>query len=131
MERYFGKKKDAPNSISVEQKRPQIELDLREIVEDPGNRKPIDEFHHDIRDEARRAYLQKGPYRPADHKFPKTKFTDYECVKLKSDLLVFIDEVKNDTDLAPVLILVTLLRRWFKVIDIQVFLWCIVSLNLH
>ena len=51
MERYFGKKKDAPNSISVEQKRPQIELDLREIVEDRGNRKPIDEFHHDIRDE--------------------------------------------------------------------------------
>ena len=44
-------KKDAPNSISVEQKRPRIELDLREIVEDRGNRKPIDEFHHDIREE--------------------------------------------------------------------------------
>jgi hypothetical protein len=43
-------------------------------VKDLGNRKSIDEFHHDIRDEARRAYLQKGPYRPTDHKFPKTKF---------------------------------------------------------
>ena len=46
---------------------------MRDIVDDPGNRKAIDEFHHDIRDEARRAYLQKGPYRPAGHKFPKTK----------------------------------------------------------
>ena len=64
-------------------------------------------------------------------KIYKDDFTDYECVKLMSDLLVFIDEVKNDTDFGTILVLVTLLRRWFKVIDIQVFLWCIVSLNLH
>ena len=76
MERYYAKK-DASNSNTgnketesrLEQKRPRIELDLRDIVDDPGNRKPIDEFHHDIRDEARRAYLQKGPYRPTGHKF--------------------------------------------------------------
>ncbi|CAD6223138.1 unnamed protein product [Miscanthus lutarioriparius] len=70
----------------LEQKRPRIELDLRDIVDDPGNRKPIDEFHHGIRDEARRAYLQKGPYRPTGHKFPKTKVNgrrrsrERECV---------------------------------------------------
>jgi hypothetical protein len=46
---------------------------MRDIVADLGERKPIDDFHHDIRDEARRAYLQIGPYRPAGHKFPKTK----------------------------------------------------------
>jgi hypothetical protein len=41
MEKYYPKK-DASN----------------DIVADPGLRKPIDEFHHDIRDDARRAYIQ-------------------------------------------------------------------------
>jgi hypothetical protein len=78
MERYYAKK-DASNSNTVnkesrlEKKRPRTELDLRDIADDPGNRKPIDEFHHDIRDEARRAYLQIGPHRLAGHKFPKAK----------------------------------------------------------
>nr|XP_034569857.1 zinc finger MYM-type protein 1-like [Setaria viridis] len=80
MEKYYAKKDATKSSGSaetiesrVEQKRPRIELDMRDIVADPGQRKPIDDFHHDIRDEARRAYLQIGPYRPAGHKFPKTK----------------------------------------------------------
>ncbi|CAD6214306.1 unnamed protein product [Miscanthus lutarioriparius] len=74
MEKYYAKKSSAETIESrVEQKRPRIELDMRDIVANPGDRKPIDDFHHDIRDEARRAYLQIGPYRPAGLKFPKTK----------------------------------------------------------
>jgi hypothetical protein len=37
---------------------------MNDIVVDPGLRKPIDEFHHNIRDDARKAYLQMGPYQP-------------------------------------------------------------------
>ena len=48
----------------LSKKRPRIELGMRDIVAHPGERKPIDNFHHDIWDEARRAYLQIGPYRP-------------------------------------------------------------------
>ena len=74
MEKYYTKKSSAETIENrVEQKRPRIELDMRDIDADLGDRNPIDDFHHDIRDEARRAYLQIGPYRPASHKFPKTK----------------------------------------------------------
>ena len=46
---------------------------MRDIVADLGD-KPIDEFHDDIRDDARRAHLATiGPYRPASHKFLRTK----------------------------------------------------------
>ena len=81
MERYYAKKYASNSNTGnkesrLEQKRQRVELDLRDIVDDLGNRKPIDEFHHDIRDEARRAYLQMGPHRPVGHMFPKTKFND-------------------------------------------------------
>jgi hypothetical protein len=58
MEKYCTKKdastqssKIATNESRVEQKRPRIELDMNEIVADPGLRKPIEEFHHDIREQ--------------------------------------------------------------------------------
>jgi hypothetical protein len=35
------------NESRVEQKRPRIELDMNDIVADPGLRKPIDEFPHE------------------------------------------------------------------------------------
>ena len=63
MEKYYAKKDVSTSKIAttnesrVEQKRPRIELDMNDIVADPGLRKPIEEFHHDIRDDARRAYL--------------------------------------------------------------------------
>ena len=67
MERYYAKKdalRVATNESRVELKRPRIELEMNDIVSDPGLRKPIDEFHHDIRYDARRAYLQMGPHQP-------------------------------------------------------------------
>jgi hypothetical protein len=67
MEKYYAKKDASTSKIStiesqVEPKSPRIELDMNDIVVDLGLRKPIDEFHHDIRDNARRAYLQMSPY---------------------------------------------------------------------
>jgi hypothetical protein len=59
MEKYYAKKDFVASTQDrrLDQKRPRIELDMNDIVADPGIRKPIDEFHHDIRDDARRAYL--------------------------------------------------------------------------
>ncbi|XP_062192807.1 uncharacterized protein LOC133896249 [Phragmites australis] len=44
---------------------------MDDIVADPGLRKPIHEFHPDIRDDVRRAYLQMGPCKPFGHNFPR------------------------------------------------------------
>jgi hypothetical protein len=49
-----------------------FELDMNDIVADPGLIKPIDEFPHEIRDDAKRAYLQMGPCQPFGHTFPRT-----------------------------------------------------------
>jgi hypothetical protein len=66
-----NQKKDASNSKTirtnescVQQNRPRIELDMNDIVVDPGLRKPTNEFPHEIRDDAKRAYLQMGPCQP-------------------------------------------------------------------
>jgi hypothetical protein len=41
------------------------------LVFDPALRVAIDQFHPDIRDDVRRAYLVKGPTKPYGHNFPK------------------------------------------------------------
>jgi len=41
------------------------------IVSDPGLRVAINQFHPDIRDDVRRAYLVKGPTKPFGYNFPK------------------------------------------------------------
>ncbi|WVZ53683.1 LOW QUALITY PROTEIN: hypothetical protein U9M48_004588 [Paspalum notatum var. saurae] len=78
MDKFLVKKDASTSKVStkescVEQKRPRIELNMDDIVVDPGLRKPIDEFHHDIRDDAKRAYLAMGPCQPIGHKFPRTE----------------------------------------------------------
>lgn len=69
MERYFPI--DVSIKSSVTHKKARIELDMDDIVADPGLRKPIDEFDPNIRDEAKRAYLSIGPCQPRGHKFEK------------------------------------------------------------
>ena len=51
MEKYYAKKDVAASAQErrLDQKRPRIELDMNDIVADPGLRKPIDEFHHEIK----------------------------------------------------------------------------------
>jgi hypothetical protein len=46
---------------------------VNDIVADLGLRKPVDDFHHDIRDDAKRAFSKMGPFQPAGHKFPRTQ----------------------------------------------------------
>lgn len=49
------------------------------IEPDPGLRIPIDDFHPNIRDEVRLAYVAKGPTRPVGHNYPKDHFDRKFC----------------------------------------------------
>jgi hypothetical protein len=69
MENFFPKK-DPPTKNSEPQKRVRIELNMDDIVADPGLRKSIYDFDPAIRDEAKRAYLSMGPCQPRGHAFP-------------------------------------------------------------
>ncbi|CAH9140347.1 unnamed protein product [Cuscuta epithymum] len=46
------------------------EFDSSQLPSDPGLRIPISSYNPNIRDQVRRAYLQKGPCQPFEHKFP-------------------------------------------------------------
>ncbi|KAK1367885.1 zinc finger MYM-type protein 1-like [Heracleum sosnowskyi] len=60
-----------PDTNTPTQKRANIEFNPGSIISDPGARILIDEYDVNIRDQVRRAYIAKGPFRPVDHKFPK------------------------------------------------------------
>jgi hypothetical protein len=49
-----NQKKDASNSKTIKTNENRIELDMNDIVADLGLRKLIDEFPHEIRDDAKR-----------------------------------------------------------------------------
>jgi hypothetical protein len=67
----FSPKKGPPSKISVPQKRVRVELNMDDIVADPGLRKSIYDFDPAIRDEAKRAYLFICPCQPHGHAFPQ------------------------------------------------------------
>jgi hypothetical protein len=49
------------------------EVDLSALPTDPARRKPISQYKPaKVRDDVRRAYLQKGPFQPDNHNFPQT-----------------------------------------------------------
>lgn len=45
---------------------------MENLPSDPADRKRIQEYHPNERDEVRRKYLIRGPYQPRSHDFPKT-----------------------------------------------------------
>ena len=47
------------------------EFNPEHIISDPGIRISIDRFAHDIRDEVKRAFIEKCPTQPTGHNFPK------------------------------------------------------------
>jgi hypothetical protein len=49
------------------------------IEPDPGLRIPIDDFHPNIRDEVRLAYVAKGPTQPIGHDYPHDHFDRKFC----------------------------------------------------
>ncbi|XP_075074572.1 uncharacterized protein LOC142161697 [Nicotiana tabacum] len=50
-------------------------VDLDSLKADPKEKISIRDYHPNELDEIRRAYLQRGPYQPGNHKFPKRDFS--------------------------------------------------------
>ncbi|XP_034212818.1 zinc finger MYM-type protein 1-like [Prunus dulcis] len=77
MERFFKRKlstdSSSPSNPGSSNARP-IEVDeiLANLQADPGLRTRMADYSPNIRDEIRRAYLQKGPCQPRSYKFPQT-----------------------------------------------------------
>ncbi|CAN6215581.1 unnamed protein product [Urochloa humidicola] len=59
-----------PNENTGQLKKPRVEFRHTDIIGDPGNRKPIDEYAPEIRDQVKRAYALGGPTQPSNHTFP-------------------------------------------------------------
>ncbi|XP_020414126.1 zinc finger MYM-type protein 1-like [Prunus persica] len=51
---------------------------LANLIADPGLRPQMLDYDPNIRDEVRRAYLQKGPCQPKDHTFSQTDLSGYD-----------------------------------------------------
>ncbi|KAI5338336.1 hypothetical protein L3X38_017607 [Prunus dulcis] len=81
MERFFKRKSSLGSSDSVGSSRTsssrQSELDevLANLQADPGLRIRMIEYDTNIRDEVRRAYLQKGHCQPRGHSFPQSNIS--------------------------------------------------------
>ena len=81
MERFFKRTSSLISSDNVGSSRTsssrQSELDevLTNLQADPGLRIRMIEYDTNVRDEVRRAYLQKGPCQPRGHSFPQTNIS--------------------------------------------------------
>uniref|UniRef100_A0A7N0RCR7 TTF-type domain-containing protein n=1 Tax=Kalanchoe fedtschenkoi TaxID=63787 RepID=A0A7N0RCR7_KALFE len=74
MYKYYKRKTPEPsastnvaNSLNIGEE----QIDLENLPADPGLRRKISEYHPNIRDGVRRAYILKGPCQPSKHKFPQ------------------------------------------------------------
>ncbi|XP_021799956.1 zinc finger MYM-type protein 1-like, partial [Prunus avium] len=79
MEKYFKRKSELELSGPIgrsddSSKQSRIEINMSDLHSDPGLRTRILDYNPNIRDEIRRAYLQKGPCQPRNHDFPQKKF---------------------------------------------------------
>ena len=78
MKKYFKRKLMEPSSplkkSNNSNERSITEVKLEDLPADPGLRIRILDYNCNIRDEVRRAYLQKGPCQPRNHTFPLKKF---------------------------------------------------------
>ena len=59
------------NNSTNQPKIRRVEFSQSDVVGDPGNRKPIEEYAHEIRDQVRRAYALSGPTQPRNFIFPR------------------------------------------------------------
>ena len=51
-----------------------MKIDLNSLPVDPAERKPMEFYHVNQRDEIKRVYLQKWHFQPKDHEFPIRDF---------------------------------------------------------
>ncbi|XP_062017033.1 uncharacterized protein LOC133733428 [Rosa rugosa] len=79
MERYFKRKStheltessSAPKKVNNSSKEATLGINLEDLPTDPGLRPRIWNYHPNVREQVRMAYIQKGPCQPRDYKFPK------------------------------------------------------------
>ena len=78
LESYYKIKSETPPSCTKKNKncdkRIKVDIDLENLPTDPGLRTPISKYDPNIRDEVRRAYIQRGPCQPRNHKYPLKQF---------------------------------------------------------
>ena len=58
------------NESTTQPKKPRAEFSQSNMIADPGNRKPIDDYEPEIRDQVKRAYALSGPTQPREFQFP-------------------------------------------------------------
>ncbi|BBH09012.1 TTF-type zinc finger protein with HAT dimerisation domain, partial [Prunus dulcis] len=79
MERYFKRRfastTSSSDNVGSSSSR---DVDISRDVDNPGLRPQMLDYDPNIRDEVRRAYLQKGPCQPKDHTFPQTDLSGYD-----------------------------------------------------
>jgi len=57
------------NESTTQPKKPRAEFSQSNMIADPGNRKPIDDYEPEIRDQVKRAYALSGPTQPREFQF--------------------------------------------------------------
>ena len=82
MEKYFKIKLEFESSssskgISKDLKECPLEINLDDLPADPELQIRILDYHPNIRDQVRRAYLQQGPYQAKKHNFPLRNLENY------------------------------------------------------
>jgi hypothetical protein len=60
----FGSSTPHANEGTSQPKKPRVEFSHSIITADPGNRKPIDSYESEIRDQVKRAYALNGSTQP-------------------------------------------------------------------
>ncbi|XP_042435612.1 uncharacterized protein LOC122021560 [Zingiber officinale] len=90
MERFFKRTRSSssgssnePNAIEQVENQSHVELNLDDIVSDPGLQKSIEEFDIAIQDQARREYVLRGPCQPNGHVYPKITFENVDNAFIK------------------------------------------------
>lgn len=48
-----------------------VEFDPTSLPADPGLQPSITSYNHNVQDDVRRTYLQRGPFQPCHHLFPQ------------------------------------------------------------
>ena len=77
MEKYFKRKSEITPLTETSDgtsKKTRTEINLEDLPADPRLRKRILTYDPNVRDQIRRAYLQKGPCQPRSHTFPYRSF---------------------------------------------------------
>ncbi|CAH9079626.1 unnamed protein product [Cuscuta europaea] len=89
------------------------EFDASQLPSDPGLRIPISRYHPNIRDQVRRAYLQKGPCQPFEHDFQMSCIMLYKGVtKILSMQWILLEFAGTDFKLLEMTDGIHCLRRF-------------------